>query len=75
MPNSAPRPGGPRLLARTVLSPMLTIEISEADLFAIVYRLRHQDRLHNVHPDPSEGPREALEKLMPLDYSYQPDCY
>jgi hypothetical protein len=57
---------------------LLTIEIAADDLYQIVYRLKHQSREHNVHPDRSREPREALEDILTsqgYDLSYREDLY
>jgi hypothetical protein len=54
---------------------VLTIEITKGDLYAILYRLKHQRKLHNVAPDLSEEPAERLRKAVDLDLRYIEDLY
>lgn len=65
----------PKLIRKVQPPTMLTIEISEEDLYHILYRLKHQDRLHNVRPDLSEEPRKKLEKLLGRNMHYIVDLY
>lgn len=65
----------PKLLNKQERSPILTIQISESDLYHILYRLKHQDKLHNVYPDLSSEPRDALAKLLGRDLGYIEDLY
>lgn len=65
----------PRLIKKIEHSPTLVIEISADDLYHILYRLKHQDKEHNVFPDRSEKPRQELEKLLGRDMRYVVDFY
>ena len=67
-----------KLLKKITPPVRLSIEIDADDLYHIVYRLKHQDREHNVYPDRSREPRKALEEILQREgYSleYREDLY
>jgi hypothetical protein len=71
----------PKLIKEHQPPKVLTIEIEADDLYQIVYRLKYQEKLHNVAPDFSREPRKALEVILlaagytPYSLEYHEDLY
>lgn len=64
-----------KVLKRHQPDEVLTIEITKGDLHKILYRFKHQRKLHNVVPDLSEEPAERLRKSAEMDLRYVEDLY